>query len=104
MKQNGAVLGRLWSLIERIDEKHMPQRLKIPEWRTSETRNDPTVAFGKQITLIGRALQVKWPGGGFVWQRPIAVEVRQGSIVRRLPIRNGTRIAMIGIVLAGLLL
>ena len=104
MKQNGAVIGRVWTLIERIGVKHMLQRLKIPEWRTSETRNNPTVAFGKQITLIGRARQVKWPGGGFVWQRPIAVEVQQGSVVRRLPIRNATRMAMIGIVLTGLLL
>lgn len=84
--------------------KHMPQQLKIPEWHTSETRNNPTITFGRQITLIGRALQVKWRGGGFTWHRPIAVEVQQGSDVRRLPIRDTTRIAMVSIVLAGLLL
>ncbi|HZO72513.1 MAG TPA: hypothetical protein VFB60_09955 [Ktedonobacteraceae bacterium] len=81
----------------------MPQRLKMPEWRTSETRNNPTTAFGRQITLIGRTLQVRWRGGGFAWHRPIAVEVQQGNDVQRLPIRDTTRIAMVGIALTGLL-
>ena len=78
--------------------------MKMPGWQIDETRGKPSLILGRQITPVGRAVQVSWSGGGVIWHRPVAVEVRQGDATRRLPIQNVTRRAIIGIALAGLLL
>jgi hypothetical protein len=70
--------------------------------RISETREKPITSQGRQITPIGRVFQIRWRGGMFLWQRPVAVEVRQGDEVRRLSIPNVTQRATSGILLAGL--
>jgi hypothetical protein len=84
----------------------MQRQLSIPSWQISETRGKTLFAFGRQITPIGRAIQVSWSGGsfagGFTWNRPLAIEVREGDMVRRLPIQNVTRRAILGLALAGL--
>jgi hypothetical protein len=60
------------------------------------------LAFSRQITPIGRAVQIRWPDGGFTWHRPVAIEVRQGDEVRRLPIPDVTSRTLIAIGLIGL--
>ena len=70
--------------------------------RSSEMRDKPIVTHGQEITPIGHVFQVSWPGGTFLWLRPVAIEVRQGDIVRRLSIHNATRRATTGMMLAGL--
>jgi hypothetical protein len=65
-------------------------------------REKPVSVYGKEITPIGRVFQVRWPGGAFLWQRPVAIEVRQGDEVQRLSIQNATRRATTSIILAGL--
>ncbi|MFL5627879.1 MAG: hypothetical protein ACJ788_20050, partial [Ktedonobacteraceae bacterium] len=62
----------------------------------------PITAFSHQVTPIGRLIRIVWPGGGFVWHYPVAIEVQQQGIMRRMPIRNVTRRAMITIFLTGL--
>lgn len=74
---------------------------RSPGWRAYETRGQPIHAHGREVTPIGRVTQVSWPGGGLLWNRAVAVEVRQGGETTRLPIRNATRRA-IALLLLGL--
>jgi hypothetical protein len=67
----------------------------------SETRGEPITASGRQITPVGRVFQVRWPGGGFIRHRPVAIEVRQGDVMQRVPIHDATRRATSAIILAG---
>lgn len=56
-------------------------------------------------TLIpeSQALIIKFPYGGFVWQRPTAVLVQQGEQIRRYPITDVTRLATWSVLAASLL-
>ena len=80
----------------------MQQRLKAPAFHTSETRGKSVTAFDWQTTPVGRVVQVRLPGISLIWHRPVAVEVRQGDTIHRLPIYNVTRRAIGAIVLTGL--
>jgi len=80
----------------------MQRSQRKPILHISKVRDKPVATLGKEITLISRVFQVNWPGGAFLWQRPVAIEVRQGEIVRRLSIQNATRRATTSIILAGL--
>jgi hypothetical protein len=71
-------------------------------WHITEVRGEPITTWSKQITPIGRVFQFNWPNGAFVWQRPVAIEVRQGDTVQHLPIRDHTLRATILIILTGL--
>jgi hypothetical protein len=82
----------------------MQRSQRQPLLRISETREKPITTNGRQITPIGRVFQVSWRRGMFLWQQPVAVEVRQGDMVRHLPIPNVTRRATTGIILAALAL
>jgi hypothetical protein len=77
-------------------------QLRTPGWRTSETRGEPIEAYGREITPIGRVLQVRWPGGGYTWHRPVAIEASQGDEVYRLPIHDVTMRSIIMMALTGL--
>jgi len=81
---------------------------RSPGWRAYETRGQPIHAHGREVTPIGRVTRIAWPGGGLIWNRAVAVEVRQGSEITRLPIRNATRRAiallLLGVAAATLLL
>ncbi|HEY7348324.1 MAG TPA: hypothetical protein VH599_08395 [Ktedonobacterales bacterium] len=89
-------------------EPQMQQGQPRTGWRTYETRGQPVQAHGYEITPIGRVAQIIWPGGGLLWNRPVAVEVRQGAQQTRLPIRNMTRriiaSSLIGLAITSLLL
>ncbi len=80
----------------------MRRLLNRPGWYMSEMRGTPITAFSYQVTPIKRLVRIIWPGGGFVWHYPVAIEVQQGGIMRCMPIRNVTRRAMIAIFLTGL--
>jgi hypothetical protein len=65
--------------------------------------------FGEPVSLDGiivtpqsRALSVRWPYGGWVWNRPVAVLVEQGDRIERLPIVDVTRLAQVVLVALGL--
>jgi hypothetical protein len=64
---------------------------KMPGWPISETRGEPITAFGREITPVGRVFQIRWPRGSFIRHRPVAIEVREGDVMHRLPIPNPTR-------------
>jgi hypothetical protein len=80
----------------------MQQQLRAPGWHIGRTRGKPFTAFGMQVVPIGFAVHVSWPGGGFTWHRPVAVEVRHGDNVRRLAIHDVTLEAIVSIVMTGI--
>jgi hypothetical protein len=82
----------------------MQQSQRKPVLHTSENRYKPLTIQGKQITPISHIFQVRWPNGTFLWLRPVAIEVRQGDVLHRLPIPNTTRRATINIIIAELAL
>jgi hypothetical protein len=68
----------------------MQPQSRVPALHISETRGNPVETFSKQTTPIGRVIQLRLPGGSFTWHRPVAVEVRQGDSMYRLPIHDTT--------------
>jgi hypothetical protein len=56
------------------------------------------------LTPESQALIIKFPYGGFVWQRPTAVLVQQGEHTQRYPITDVTRLATWSVLAASLLL
>jgi hypothetical protein len=47
------------------------------------------------LTPQSHALTVRWPNGGFVWNRPVAVLVERGGQTERIPVVDVTRIAQL---------
>ena len=70
------------------------------QWRT--VSGNPVTA--REVTVIPQVqtLTIRWPGGGWVWNRPAAVMVESEGQVARLPIVDVTRLVQVGILLAGL--
>ena len=73
-------------------------------WRVDEIRGQPVQTWGYECIPIGQVLQLRWPGGGIVWHRPRAVEVRQNEHTTRLPIPDVTRRLQISLAAATALL
>ncbi len=66
-------------------------------WQSRTTT--PMQAGNFTLRLQARALQVRWPGGGFVWNRPVAVLVEsEAGKQARLPIVDVTRLMQLGLV------
>ncbi len=55
-----------------------------------------------RVTPQAQAFSVRFPFGGFVWNRPTAVLVERDDLTQRIPIVDVTRVAQI--VLFGLVL
>ena len=64
-----------------------------------EVRGTPLAVRGWRMTPVKRAVQLTWPGGAWLWQRPVAVEVQEDGSTRRIPISNITRRALVGMAL-----
>jgi hypothetical protein len=47
---------------------------------------EPLTAGAMTVTTQSQALTVRWPRGGFVWNRPLAVLVEQEDDVERIPV------------------
>jgi hypothetical protein len=47
------------------------------------------------LTSQSQALTVRWPRGGFVWNRPVAVLVERDGQMERVPVVDVTRIAQL---------
>lgn len=71
------------------------------EWKTVQG----TAVSTPHHTLIpeSQALIIKFPYGGFVWQRPTAVLVQKGEQTQRYPITDVTRLATWSVLAASLL-
>ena len=67
------------------------------------TSADPVVVGDTRVTPQAQALVIRFPFGGFVWNRPTSVLVERDDMTQRIPIVNVTRvvqIALLGLVLA----
>jgi hypothetical protein len=49
------------------------------------------------VTPLARALVVRLPQGGFVWNRPTALTVERAGAVRRVPVVDVTRLLQLGV-------
>jgi hypothetical protein len=58
----------------------------------------PTTVGQTTLTPQSQVLSVRWPNGGWVWNRPVAVLVEQDGESERLPIIDVTRMAQIGLI------
>jgi hypothetical protein len=69
--------------------------------QSEERRAEPMTLHGRTIRPIARVVRARWPGGAWEWHRPVAVEVREGDELRRIPIRDTSRLAVVALVAAG---
>ncbi len=58
----------------------------------------PTPVGEVTLTPQSQVLTVRWPNGGWVWNRPVAVLVEQEGETERLPIVDVTRYAQLGLI------
>jgi hypothetical protein len=69
-----------------------------------QRRSGETVRVGDiAVTPQSQGLTVRWPYGGWVWNRPAAVLVERGEERRRIPIVDVTRAAQLALYGLGLL-
>jgi hypothetical protein len=66
------------------------------------THGTPVQVNGQIVTPISQALRLNFGRGGFVWNRPVAVQVERGAVVERIPIIDMTRIAQLSLLGVGL--
>ena len=64
-------------------------------WRTIS--GDKVTVGDVTVTPQSRALTIRWPRGGLVWNRPIGILLERGEQTERIPIVDVTRMAQLGL-------
>ena len=59
---------------------------KKPSFHVETRWGEPLLAGDAEIVPQSQALTIRWPNGGYVWNRPVAILVRRGEQEERLPI------------------
>lgn len=62
-------------------------------------RSAPRIAGFYTITGESLVVQVHWPGGGLVWNTPVAIYAQRRGHATRQPIVDGTRLAQVALAL-----
>ncbi len=65
--------------------------------RVENTSADPIVVGDTRVTPQAQAFSVRFPFGGFIWNRPTAVLVERDDLSQRIPIVDVTRVAQIAL-------
>ena len=65
--------------------------------RLETTSAEPIVVGDTKITPQAQAFSVRFPFGGFVWNRPTAVLVERDDLTERIPIVDVTRVTQIAL-------
>ena len=65
---------------------------KFVTWETTE--GEPITVGERTLTPQAQALGIRWPGGGFVWNRPTGLRVSDGARTEFLAITDVTRTAV----------
>ena len=69
----------------------MGEREKMLQWQTHS--GEPVTIGDATITPQSQALTLRWPNGGFVWNRPLAILVKRDGYTERIPIVDVTLVA-----------
>jgi hypothetical protein len=77
------------------EEKRVRQRIDIA-W-AQEAPAAPVTLGDVTVTPRTRALVIRLPQGGFVWNRPTALTVQQAGTVRHLPVVDVTRLLQLAL-------
>lgn len=72
-----------------------------PPFTFTETVHTPLHIGAYTVTPLAHAAALQLPFGGLVWNRPIALEVRYGEQVERIPIPDVTRLGQFAAAAAG---
>ena len=73
----------------------MAQLKEILRWQTIS--GDKVTIGDVTVTPRSQALTIRWPHGGLVWNRPVAILVERGEQTERIPIVDVTRIVQLGL-------
>ena len=73
----------------------MPQLKDFIQLQTNT--GEKITAGNLSLTPQSKALTIRLPFGGLVWNRPVAVLVEENGQTRRIPIVNATRLAQVGV-------
>ena len=65
------------------------------KWQTAS--GDKVTVGDVTVTPQSQALIIRWPHGGLVWNRPVAILVERGEQTERIPIVDVTRIVQLGL-------
>ncbi len=66
---------------------------EVSRWQTVTGR--PVTLYNRTITPLTQVLTLRWPQGGFVWNRPVALLVEQDGHVQRVLIVDVTRLVQV---------
>jgi hypothetical protein len=66
-------------------------------FRMQTLLGDPVSVGDVTVTPQSQAIVARWPNGGWVWNRPVAVLVEREGETERIPIVDVTRIAQLGL-------
>lgn len=70
------------------------------QWFTiGRRRRAPRIASFYTITGESLVVQVRWPGGGLVWQTPLAIHVQRRGRTTHQPVVDGSRLAQVALAL-----
>lgn len=70
--------------------------MKLREWVNLETVTGEAVQAGDLLLRPqAQVLRLRWPWGGYVFNRPVGVLIDDGEQVTRIPVIDATRIAQI---------
>lgn len=73
----------------------MTQGRESVQWKTAS--GDKVAVGDVAVTPQSQALVVRWPQGGFVWNRPLDLIVEQDGEAKRVPIVDVTRVMTWGL-------
>lgn len=68
-----------------------------PMLRYALVKGEPVSAGGARVTPQARVLEVRWSGGGLVWNRPVGVMVERDGQTMRMPIVDVTRMIQVAL-------
>lgn len=70
------------------------------QWFTiGRRRSAPRIASFYTITGESLVVQVRWPGGGLVWQTPLAIHVQRRGRTTHQPVVDRSRLAQVALAL-----
>lgn len=76
---------------------------KFLQWQTHA--GQPMVIGNARVTPQSQAFVMRFPRGGFVWNRPVALLIaRDGQPLQRIPIVDVTRLVQISLLLSTVIL